>query len=102
IVEYEPFSTAGPNPYLQPLIGRYLAQLERELVLGGYHRPLLLMTSGGGITTAETAIRFPVRLVESGPSRGAIFAACIARPHRLDETGSIDIGATTAHIYLID
>ena len=26
------------------------------------------MTSGGGITTTETAIRFPVRLVESGPA----------------------------------
>ena len=34
--------------------------------------------SGGGLTTVETAIRFPVRLVESGPAGGAIFAAGIA------------------------
>ena len=77
--EYERFSTACANAYLQPLIGRYLAKLERKLVLAGFRCPLLLMTSGGGITTTETAIRFPVRLVESGPAAGAIFAACIAR-----------------------
>ena len=31
--------------------------------------------SGGGLTTVETARRFPVRLVESGPAGGAILAA---------------------------
>ena len=100
--EYERFSTACANAYLQPLIGRYLAKLERELVLAGFRCPLLLMTSGGGITTAETAIRFPVRLVESGPAAGAIFAACIARQHELEQVVSFDMGGTTAKICLID
>ena len=79
--EYERFSTACANAYMQPLMGRYLDKLERELERPGFRCPLLLMTSGGGITTVETAIRFPVRLVESGPAGGAIFAACIARQH---------------------
>src|SRR5262249_54562091 len=48
------------------------------------------------------AIRFPVRLVESGPAGGAIFAACIARQHGLDEVVSFDMGGTTAKICLID
>jgi N-methylhydantoinase A len=100
--EYERFSTACANAYLQPLIGRYLAKLERELMLAGFRCPLLLMTSGGGITTAETAIRFPVRLVESGPAAGAIFAACIARQHELEQVVSFDMGGTTAKICLID
>jgi N-methylhydantoinase A len=100
--EYERFSTACANAYLQPLIGRYLAKLERELVLAGFRCPLLLMTSGGGITTTETAIRFPVRLVESGPAAGAIFAACIARQHELEQVVSFDMGGTTAKICLID
>src|SRR5262249_31544919 len=60
------------------------------------------MTSGGGVTTAETAIRFPVRLVESGPAGGAIFAACIARQHELDQVVSFDMGGTTAKICFID
>ncbi|TMJ78859.1 MAG: hydantoinase/oxoprolinase family protein [Alphaproteobacteria bacterium] len=100
--EYERFSTACANAYLQPLIGRYVAKLEHELVRAGFHCPLLLMTSGGGITTTETAIRFPVRLVESGPAGGAIFAACIARQHGRDQVVSFDMGGTTAKICLID
>ena len=100
--EYERFSTACANAYLQPLIGRYLARLESELKRAGFACPMLLMTSGGGITSTETAIRFPVRLVESGPAGGAIFAACIARQNGLDHVVSFDMGGTTAKICLID
>ena len=100
--EYERFSTACANAYLQPLIGRYLAMLERELASAGFSCPMLLMTSSGGITATETAIRFPVRLVESGPAGGAIFAACIARQNKLDHVVSFDMGGTTAKICLID
>ena len=73
--EYERFSTACANAYVQPMIGRYLANLETLLRQEGFSCPLFLMLSGGGLTTVETAIRFPVRLVESGPAGGAIFAA---------------------------
>ncbi len=100
--EYERFSTACANAYLQPLIGSYVTKLERELKQAGFRCPMLLMTSGGGITTTETAIRFPVRLVESGPAGGAIFAACIARQHGLDQVVSFDMGGTTAKICFID
>ena len=80
-------------------MGRYLAGLERKLARAGFVCPLLLMTSGGGITTVETAIRFPVRLIESGPAAGAIFAGCIARQHGLDQVLSFDMGGTTAKVY---
>jgi N-methylhydantoinase A len=100
--EYERFSTACANAYLQPLISSYLAKLAHELAQAGFRCPMLLMTSGGGITTTETAIRFPVRLVESGPAGGAIFAACIARQHGLDHVVSFDMGGTTAKICFID
>lgn len=100
--EYERFSTTCANAYLQPLIGSYLGKLARALEHAGFRCPMLLMTSGGGITTAETAIRFPVRLVESGPAGGAIFAACIARQYGLDQVVSFDMGGTTAKICCID
>ncbi len=100
--EYERFSTACANAYLQPLMGRYLGRLESELQRAGFRCAMLLMTSGGGITTTETAVRFPVRLVESGPAGGAIFAACIARQNGLDQVVSFDMGGTTAKICLID
>jgi N-methylhydantoinase A len=60
------------------------------------------MTSGGGLTTLATAIRFPVRLVESGPAGGAIFAGHIARQRGLDHVLSFDMGGTTAKICLVD
>ncbi len=100
--EYERFSTACANAYVQPLIGRYLSNLETLLRREGFACPLFLMLSGGGLTAVETAIRFPVRLVESGPAGGAIFAAGIARQCRLDKVLSYDMGGTTAKICLID
>jgi N-methylhydantoinase A len=63
---------------------------------------LLLMTSGGGLTTVETAARHPIRLVESGPAGGAILASRIAGAQGLDEVLSFDMGGTTAKICLID
>jgi N-methylhydantoinase A len=100
--EYERFSTACANAYIQPLMGRYIRKLEQELTGAGFRCPLLLMTSGGGITTTDTAVRFPVRLVESGPAGGAIFAARIAQQHGLDQVMSFDMGGTTAKICFID
>jgi N-methylhydantoinase A len=100
--EYERFSTACANAYVQPLIGRYLTDLEAMLRREGFLCPLFLMLSGGGLTAVETAIRFPVRLVESGPAGGAIFAAEIARQCKLDKVLSYDMGGTTAKICLID
>ena len=100
--EYERLSTACANAYVQPMIGRYLVNLETLLAAEGFECPLFLMTSGGGLTTVDTAIRFPVRLVESGPAGGAIFAAEIARQCGLDKVLSYDMGGTTAKICLID
>jgi N-methylhydantoinase A len=100
--EYERFSTACANAYVQPLISRYLANLETLLRREGFLCPLFLMLSGGGLTAVETAIRFPVRLVESGPAGGAIFAGEIARQCGLDKVLSYDMGGTTAKICLID
>ncbi|HYB57667.1 MAG TPA: hydantoinase/oxoprolinase family protein [Alphaproteobacteria bacterium] len=100
--EYERFSTACANAYVQPLIGRYLRNLEEGLRRAGARCPLYLISSGGGLTTVETAIRFPVRLVESGPAGGAIFACHIAAQCGLDKVISFDMGGTTAKICLID
>ena len=102
IREYERFSTACANAYVQPLMARYLEGLRRRLQDAGFRCPLLLMTSGGGLTTLETAIRFPIRLVESGPAGGVILANRIAAEERLDRILSFDMGGTTAKICLID
>jgi len=102
IREYERQSTACANAYVQPKMARYLTELGARMRDKGYRCPFLLMTSGGGLTTLETAIRFPIRLVESGPAGGAILAAEIAKECGLANVVSYDMGGTTAKICLID
>jgi len=102
IREYERLSTACANAYVQPVMARYVRNLDARLREAGFDCPLLLMTSGGGLTTVETAARHPIRLVESGPAGGAILASRIAAALNLDEVLSFDMGGTTAKICLID
>jgi N-methylhydantoinase A len=100
--EWERFSTTVANAYVQPLMARYLRRLEQDLRGVGLTAPLFMMLSGGGLTTIDTACRFPIRLVESGPAGGAIFAGTVARKCGLDRVLSFDMGGTTAKICLID
>ncbi|WP_424811862.1 hydantoinase/oxoprolinase family protein [Roseococcus sp. YIM B11640] len=100
--EWERFSTTVANAYVQPLMASYLARLEKGLREGGMSCPIFLMLSGGGLTTIETASRFPIRLVESGPAGGAIFSAHVARQRGFDKVLSFDMGGTTAKVCLID
>ena len=102
IREFERLTTATANAYVRPLIARYLNNLETRLSKIGIASPVLLMTSGGGLTTLETAARFPIRLVESGPAGGAILATGIAADLDLTKAISFDMGGTTAKICLID
>jgi N-methylhydantoinase A len=101
IREYERFSTTVANAYVRPLMAGYLHRLRDELQDMGLKAPLFLMMSGGGLTTLETAARFPIRLVESGPAGGAILASQIAGECALNEVLSFDMGGTTAKICLL-
>ena len=99
--EYERFNTVVANAYIKPLMKSYLGRLARRLGEVGVQCPIFLMHSGGGIISIESAAEFPVRLVESGPAGGAVFAANIAARFGLDKVLSFDMGGTTAKICLI-
>lgn len=101
IREYERFTTTSANAYVRPLMASYLARLRDRLGTMGVDCPVLLMTSGGGLTTLENAMQFPIRLVESGPAGGAILATKVAEEMGLDKVISFDMGGTTAKISLI-
>ncbi len=100
--EFERFNTVAANAYVQPLMASYLRRLEAELHRLGATCPLLLIHSGGGLIDVDTAAAFPVRLVESGPAGGAIFAAELAARYGRDRIVSYDMGGTTAKIALIE
>ena len=100
--EYERFSTTVANAYIKPLIEKYLLNFLTELKKKNINCPAFLMHSGGGIMSFQDAIKFPVRLVESGPAGGAMFAADLASRYGLKKILSFDMGGTTAKICLID
>ena len=99
--EYERFNTVVANAYIKPLMASYLGRLEDRLRQEGVACRIFLMHSGGGIISIQNAADFPVRLVESGPAGGAVFAAHIAARYGLDKVLSFDMGGTTAKICLI-
>ncbi len=100
--EFDRLCTTVANAYIKPLMARYLSELSDALKSEGFSCPLFIVTSGGGVTTLETAMAYPIRLVESGPSGGAILAARVAEQLDLDDVLSFDMGGTTAKVCLVE
>ncbi len=94
--EYERFTTTAMNAYVQPMVDRYLTRLQSALAADGFRGTLYVMTSAGGTMTLDTARRFPVRLLESGPVAGALMSATAGRQIGRPDLLSFDMGGTTA------
>jgi N-methylhydantoinase A len=100
--EYQRFNTVCANAFVKPLMATYLNRLAQRLADEGTACPVFMIHSGGGLISVQSAIEFPVRLLESGPAGGAIFAAHVAMTYGLDQVVSYDMGGTTAKICLIE
>lgn len=100
--EFERFNTVCANAYVRPQMQDYLTRLQIRLKEMGAGCPVFMIHSGGGLIGVDTAAEFPVRLVESGPAGGAIFAADVAQRFGLEKVVSYDMGGTTAKICLIE
>jgi N-methylhydantoinase A len=101
IREYERASTVSINAYAQPALQGYIDGLKTVFTDRGFNGAFLMMGSHGGLLDHETAARFPVRLLESGPAAGALAAAHIARGLGRKRVLSFDMGGTTAKLCLI-
>lgn len=102
IREYERTSTTVVNVYVQALVERYLAELVDRLRALGVAGELLMMLSSGGISTVETASRFPLRLLESGPAGGALASAHFGAMAGMRDLLAFDMGGTTAKLCVIE
>jgi N-methylhydantoinase A len=102
IREFERASTTIANVYVQTRIERYLRELEARLQRVGCTGKLFLMLSSGGIATVDTAVRHPVRLLESGPAAGALAATTYGLAAGHPNLLSFDMGGTTAKLCVID
>ena len=102
IREYPRAATTVLNAYTRPITAPYLERLARALRERGFASRPLIMMSNGGVLGTETASRFPVRMVESGPAAGALVASYFAERLGLDRLLSFDMGGTTAKACLIE
>jgi N-methylhydantoinase A len=102
IREYERTVNTVLNAYLQPAVSHHLAGLERTIAGLGVKSPLYMMHGAGGVVSVDTAARFPLKLLESGPAAGALAAVFYGRLTRTANLLSLDIGGTTAKACLIE
>jgi N-methylhydantoinase A len=102
IREFERTSTTIANVYVQARVERYLRALEERLHRLRFAGNLFMMLSSGGIATLETAIAFPIRLLESGPAAGALAAATYGTACGERDLVSFDMGGTTAKFCVIE
>jgi len=124
--EYERTSTVVINAYLQPIMQRYLENLDDRLRFrlsdSGYRLPkttahhapaaesrkpeagsrIFVMQSSGGITALSTAASEPVRTVLSGPAGGVVGAATTARASGFDRIIAFDMGGTSTDVSLVE
>ncbi|RLC69950.1 MAG: hydantoinase/oxoprolinase family protein [Chloroflexi bacterium] len=101
IREYERMSTTVANAYVKPLTESYLARLSGRLESLGFAGKLFIMLSSGGITSADTAAEFPVRVIESGPTAAVIAGEYYGRMFGIEDIFCFDMGGTTAKSCLI-
>lgn len=101
IGEFERASTTIANVYVQELAEKYLRRLEERLVDIKFAGSFYLMLSSGGIATVDTTVKYPVRLLESGPAAGALAAKSYGKAAGYDDLISFDMGGTTAKICVI-
>ena len=100
--EYERFNTTALNAYIGPLIDGYLARLQASVAARGYRSPVFIMTSNGGVATAERARRLPVSTVLSGPAGGVAAATDLGRRLDLPNLITCDMGGTSTDVCLIE
>ena len=102
IGEYERASTTVANAYVLPLFDRYLRGLRDGLDRIGIRKDLYLVLSDGGTVHESTAIRHPIRLVQSGPAGGVQATTIYAQDAGAQNVFCFDMGGTTAKACLID
>ena len=101
IREYERTCTTATNAYVKPITSRYLNKLSNRLDTLGFNGKLFIMLSSGGITSVETARRFPVRIIESGPTAAVIASQYYGKMFQIKDMFCFDMGGTTAKSCLI-
>ena len=102
IREYYRLSTTVINAYLQPILARYIAQLDRRLATAGIvTRQKYIMQSNGGMATFAAAARRAVTTVLSGPAGGVTAGVLACGMSGSANIITFDMGGTSCDVALI-
>ena len=100
--EYERFNTTALNAYIGPLMKSYLNGLKAGLSARGYANEVYIMTSNGGVSTAERATRLPISTVLSGPAGGVAATVHLGHLLGIENLITYDMGGTSTDVCLIE
>jgi N-methylhydantoinase A len=95
--EYERAVATTLNAAVGPLMSRYIENI-RKGIRGGAS----IMSSAGGLISLESAIRFPIKTVTSGPAAGVVAAKTLMEAHGRNHAVAFDMGGTSTDVALID
>jgi N-methylhydantoinase A len=102
IREYYRLSTTVINAYLQPILARYIDNLDSRLVKAGITTPQkYIMQSNGGMSTFAASAKKAVATVLSGPAGGVTASVQTARATHIDNLITFDMGGTSCDVALI-
>jgi N-methylhydantoinase A len=101
IKEYERVSTTVVNAYVEPVVRRYLNNLETRLAEAGFMGNLFIVLSHGGMAPLEEASRLAAGTVLSGPAGGVSGGRRCAELLRVADLVPFDMGGTSTDISLI-
>lgn len=101
IREFQRTSTVVANVFVQPLVERYLTDLRDKMNARGFRGQFHMMLSSGGTCTIETACKYPIRILESGPVGGTIAGTFFSQRCGIDNMMAFDMGGTTAKTSLV-
>ena len=102
IREYYRLSTTVINAYLEPILARYIGNLEQRLSQAGLTTPQkYIMQSNGGMATFAASARKAVATVLSGPAGGITASVQTCRTTGLMNLITFDMGGTSCDVALI-
>jgi N-methylhydantoinase A len=102
IREYYRLSTTVINAYLQPILKRYVHNLDRRLAAAGVATPQkYVMQSNGGMATFGEVARTAVTTVLSGPAGGVTAGVALSRAIGRPNIITFDMGGTSCDVALI-
>jgi N-methylhydantoinase A len=101
IKEYERVSTTIVNAYVEPIVRRYLTNLEQRLHEAGFKGSLFVVLSHGGMAPVEEASRLAAGTVLSGPAGGMSGGRRCADLLGIPDLVPFDMGGTSTDVSLI-